>query len=311
MNRVQRWVRDYFGFSRSQVNAFLVLLPLLLMVVFAPTVWKNYVLPRPYNDAKDRALLDSLVEIWEAGVEQNVEQKNNGRDVTVTPALFAFDPNTATVTQWRALGLSAASSTRIAHYREKGGKFRVKSDLLKIYGIDSAFYVRVFAYIDLPEKMTGSQGEKKTWNGDRQAYKENRFERDIARFDINLADTAQLKTVYGIGEKLSQRILRFREALGGFVQLEQLKEIYGLDSAVVGRLKTKCFVQPDFQPERIDINTADEKRLAAHPYLKNGMARIIVAYRFQHGKFVALSDLRKIQGLDPKIIDKIEPYLTL
>ena len=307
MNRIQRWVRDYFGFSRSQVNAFLILLPLMMLVVFAPAVWKNYVLPRPYDDAGDRAMLDSLVGVWEAGLEKD----EVGDTDSVASSIFRFDPNTATVEQWRALGLSAASSTRIAHYREKGGKFKVKADLLKIYGIDSAFYHRVFAYIALPEKKTEAEGKKDLWDNHHKESRESRFKKNIARFDINAADTAQLKSVYGIGEKLSQRILKYRDALGGFVTLEQLKEIYGLDTAVVTRLKTKCVVLPDFRPDRININQADEKRLAAHPYLKSGAARIIVAYRFQHGEFTSLDDLRKIQGLDPKIIDKIAPYLTL
>lgn len=307
MNRIQRWVRDYFGFSRSQVNAFLILLPLMLLIVFAPSLWKNYMLPHPYDDAEDRAMLDSLVEVWEAGLEKDkVDEKD-----AAAPSVFRFDPNTATVEQWRALGLSAASSIRIAHYREKGGKFRVKADLLKIYGIDSAFYHRVFAYIALPENNTLAVGEKVLWDNHSKDSRESPAKKNFARFDINAADTAQLKSVYGIGEKLSQRILKYRDALGGFVTLEQLTEIYGLDTAVVTRLKTKCVVLPDFRPDRININQADEKRLAAHPYLKSGAARIIVAYRFQHGEFKSLDDLRKIQGLDPKIIDKIAPYLTL
>lgn len=252
-------------------------------------------------------MLDSLVGVWEAGLEKD----KVGEKDPVAPSVFRFDPNTATVEQWRALGLSAASATRIAHYREKGGKFRVKADLLKIYGIDSAFYRRVFAYIALPENKTATDGKQNFWDKHPDESIESPFKKNIARFDINAADTAQLKSVYGVGEKLSQRILKYRDALGGFVTLEQLKEIYGLDTAVVARLKTKCVVLPDFRPDRININQADEKRLAAHPYLKSGAARIIVAYRFQHGEFTSLDDLRKIQGLDPKIIDKIAPYLTL
>jgi len=91
MNRIQRWVRDYFGFSRSQVNAFLILLPLMMLIVFAPTVWKNYVLPRPYDDAEDRAVLDSLVGVWEAGLEKD----KAGEKKPVASSIFRFDPNTA------------------------------------------------------------------------------------------------------------------------------------------------------------------------------------------------------------------------
>jgi len=86
--------------------------------------------------------------------------------------------------------------------------------------------------------------------------------------------------------------------------MEQVLEVYGLDSAVVSRVVKASYVQKEFQPRKLNINTADEKELAAHPYLRKTAARSIVAYRFQHGEFKALVDLGKIHTLDPKTIEK-------
>lgn len=302
MNRMQRYVRDFFGFSRAQVNGFLVLLPLLAIILFAPTLWKAWRLPRPYDYTKDQAILDSLVTLWKAA-EHNDSVTTPHAKAKKTMMLFAFDPNTATVEQWQQLGLTAALSTRIAHYREKGGKFRVKADLLKIYGVDSTFYHRVFAYIRLPEKKD-SLFTHKTFQVTAKQKPE------VVRFDLNQADQEQLESIYGIGEKLSLRILKFRNALGGFISLRQLNDVYGLDTAVIHQVERRCFVMENFEPKKLNVNTTDEKTLAAHPFIRRTAARIIVAYRKEHGEFNSLDDLRKIHGLDVQIIDKIAPYLA-
>ncbi|MBL0740281.1 ComEA family DNA-binding protein [Chryseolinea lacunae] len=303
MNRIQRYVRDFFGFSRAQVNGFLVLLPLLVIILFAPTVWKAWRLPRPYDNTKDQAKLDSLVAFWVAAQQNDSVVATGGAKSKKQTLLFAFDPNIISVAQWQQLGLSAALSTRIAHYREKGGKFRVKADLLKIYGVDSAFYHRVFSYITLPEK-------KDTLFAHKPFPADVRKKPEVVRFDLNQADAEQLESLYGIGEKLALRILKFRDALGGFVSLQQLSEVYGLDTAAIRQLEKRCFVVENFQPKKLNVNTADEKTLAAHPLIRRTAARIIVAYRKEHGEFNSPDDLRKIHGLDVQIIDKIAPYLT-
>jgi DNA uptake protein ComE-like DNA-binding protein len=79
---------------------------------------------------------------------------------------------------------------------------------------------------------------------------------------------------------------------------------------VVHRLASSSYIEAGFQPRKLNINTADERELAAHPYLRKTVAKSIVAYRFQHGKFESLEDLRNIHTLEPETIKKIVPYLT-
>lgn len=119
-----------------------------------------------------------------------------------------------------------------------------------------------------------------------------------------------LKEIYGIGEKLSLRILRYRDVLGGFVTMDQLHEVYGLDSLVVKRLKEQSFIEDGFEPEKIDLNLASEKQLSIHPYL-NKKARAIVSYRFQHGDFKSVEDIRRVVNLDDKIFQRITLYFEV
>ena len=187
-------------------------------------------------------------------------------------------------------------------YRSKGGKFVVKNDLLKIYGIDSSIYHKLYAFIDLPKKIK----------------KENRVEsfipkeeRKIEPFDLNKADTTELKKIYGIGSKLSRRIVTYREKLGGFITTRQLKEVYGLDSVVVNDLTRESFIDTNFHPYQININKATEKDLSTHPYIKYKLAKAIIVYRFQHGSFQSIDELKKMALMDESKFQQIKPYLSI
>src|SRR5690606_9841495 len=143
---------------------------------------------------------------------------------------FPFDPNTAPVDDLVKLGIKQGIATRMVRYRESGGRFAVRQDLLKIYGMDSTLYAILYPYIKLPDRAPDiitvkGAGEK------------------TERFDLNTADTAQLVRVYGIGPVLSKRIVKFRERLGGFVAPEQVYEVYGLDSATATRLLNTSYLK--------------------------------------------------------------------
>ena len=127
-------------------------------------------------------------------------------------------------------------------------------------------------------------------------------------FDINAADEAQFRTIKGIGAVLSARIVKFRDKLGGFVRLVQYEEIYGLRPEVVQRLKKRTYISPGFRPQRLNINTADIRILAAHPYLTYQQAQAIVRYREQHGPFPHLEALNALVLMDATTLEKIKPY---
>lgn len=302
---IRRWVKEFFSLSHSQANGFIVLVPLLGLIMFSAPLWHWYISGRVDDRSKDLAMLDSLVALWkEPSVGEEVRSLVTDSVVT----FFHFDPNRATLEEFQTLGFSHSLATRIDRYRQKGGKFFTKKDLLKIYGIDSSLYQRIHSFIDLPETRSfEKKHDQKTTFKPREVIVYNA----LLKFDINKADTAQFMNVNGIGVKRSQRIVKYRDALGGFISMDQVKEVFGLDSLVVNKLFNASFIEESFQPVTININTSDEKRLASHPYLSNAAARSIVAYRFQHGEFRTIEELRNIHALDEKTIQKITPYLTL
>jgi competence protein ComEA len=300
---IKRWVKDFFFLSHSQANGFIILVPLLGIIIFSGPLWHWYISARTEDRTEDLAMLDSIAALWEHKTSVEVIVPSDS-----PTAVFHFDPNLATLDELRALGFQPALATRIDRYRQKGGRFFAKKDLLKIYGMDSTLYKRLYSFISLPEAAAVERTRNKKTFVKRQNIPANN---GSSKFDINKADTSQLMLVDGIGVKRSQRIVKYRNALGGFISMEQIQEVFGLDSVVVRKLLDATFIAEDFEQLTININTSDEKRLASHPYLSNTAARSIIAYRFQHGEFKTMEDLRNIHALDEKTIQKITPYLTL
>lgn len=285
MRKIKAWIRLMLGFSQSEANAFLILLPLMLIVIISEPVYRTLFVYNKPDDFQTRLKLDSLVAAWDWPERERKREKN----------LFVFDPNTASEKELDSLGIPART---IINFRNKGGKFRIKSDLKKIHGIDSGLYSQLAPYINLAARYESRP---------RQRF----IKAQPIKFDLNQADTTQLKTVYGIGSVKARRIVEYRSGLGGFIAFDQLYEIWGLDSTVVSRLTDKSVIAADFTPNRLAINQASELVMARHPYIRTKLARAIVNYRFQHGKFAAVDDLKKIVFVDEKAFLRIKPYITL
>ena len=301
MNLLRKWVRDVFGFSGSEINGFLILIPLMLALVFSEPLYHAWMDNRPADFDEDTKQLDSLITHWESQ-----GAKHPGPAVNQEVTLFNFNPNTVAVSELQRLGFTENLAKRIAAYRLKGGVFRIKSDLMKIYGLDSTLYEQLYTYISLP---AGQLHQVRSYSSppSRPSIKKGLS----SAFDINTADTLLLKSVYGIGPTLATRIVKFRDRLGGFVKAEQLNEVYGLDSTVIQRLLAVGFIKPGFIPQQININRADETALSAHPYLRGKIARALLTYRFQHGDFMEVSDIKKLSILTPDEVDRVLPYLKI
>lgn len=131
----------------------------------------------------------------------------------------------------------------------------------------------------------------------------------VLEINLNKTDTTELKRIRGIGSVLSRRIIAYRNLLGGFVNVGQLYEVYGLDSSVVAENSDKFMISGEFEPLKIKINNLGIEELARHPYLSYRNSRVIVNYREQHGNYSSINDLLQSIPLPDSVARKIEPYL--
>jgi DNA uptake protein ComE-like DNA-binding protein len=286
------FLREHFGFSRTELNGFLILIPLMALALIAPALYRRWVTRSEYDNPVVVQRLDSLVAVLRDSAK--AETPENVR-------LFEFDPNTAKADELKQLGFPEFLAGRIINYRSKGGQFRKETDLLKIYGMDTATFQRVQPYIRIAEKAGPAMAAPVASAALTQE----------APFDLNLADTTQLKEVFGIGSKLAFRIVRYRESLGGFISMNQLSEVFGLDAVVIEELMRRSFVDPAFVPRTLNINRATAGELDKHPYINGQTARAIAAYRLQHGAYAIVDDLKKVELVTDSLLQKLRPYVAL
>ena len=305
--KLNRWIRDYFGFSQREARGFIVLLLLMVAVLCSPLVFNWWWAEPPVIPEGNRARLDSLA----AQLLDTLAEKESVVAVSfaLPENLAPFNPNDLSEEGWLALGLSERIAKRIGNYREKGGKFYGKEDVQKIYGFPEEVYEQLVPYMVFPERVAQSYSSQKERNNFPEKKEKQAWQ--IIPFDINAADTTQLKQIKGIGSKLSVRILSYRDKLGGFVDAQQYKEVWGLDTAVIRQLHEYAYVRHDFSPRYLAINTWLADSLATHPYVSWQQARLIVAYREQHGPFTEAEQLLKIKTLNKEWLDKVRKYLLL
>ncbi len=132
---------------------------------------------------------------------------------------------------------------------------------------------------------------------------------NLNRIPFSEADSITLQIVSGIGPSTAGRIIKYGNQLGGFYNSSQLLEVYGLKPETV-ELMWDYF---EFDPlifRKIPINEVELEELSKHPYISYSEAKVILAFRNQHGKFNSKEDLKKIKIFKTEWIDKIAPYLT-
>ena len=328
-----RWVRRYFGYSRGEARGLVGVLAIMLAAIVAPIVLRPE-LP-VYLPAADQKGLDELVaqlkdhRTAEQGYATRYpkrDYKKFGRQESRYPKvaqvrLAAFDPNALTAEGWEARGVPHFTAARLVKYREAAGGFKAKAQVKKMYGLEDSVYQRLAPFMQLPDeapkreyaaRQPGSDGKFPPFaNADGKPSKFPSKPRHLQPFDLNTADTTQLMQIRGIGAGRAKWVVRYRTQLGGYLREDQLDEVFVLRDAPDLRdsLKKYTFVTPGFAPKTVNVNTASFDEMYLQPYIGKPRARLIVAYRQQHGPFKTVEDLKQIPILKPADWEKMRPYL--
>jgi competence protein ComEA len=338
-------IRGYLTFTRKERLGVLFLLLLISILLILPYFFKPSVgdaQPGAYEKIKDRipkfetGAGDSLGKAAEypryttrAGYS---EKESAGKpEIQRADSLFYFDPNWIDAMGWQKLGLSERISKTILRYLEKGGKFKRGEDLQKIYGLSSADYERLRPFIRLTGHSLIIKSKPETEINDRHFLhalqqkdsflgpgtrilpNPDKFLQSAKKFaetDINEADSITWSRLPGIGERLTSRILRFREKLGGFYQVDQVAETFGLPDSSFRKIKPWLKLSPVVL-RTISLNSAGIEELQSHPYIRWQMARHIIEYRKQHGGFHSVDEALQLAVMDSTTFEKLKHYLTV
>jgi DNA uptake protein ComE-like DNA-binding protein len=326
-----RWVRRYFGFSRAETRGFVLLLLITLAIAVLP------VLLRPtdpaYLPAADQRQLDAWSRDLSARLDSGqaasarayaarypARNRPGGSRYPAVPQvrLAPFDPNSLSAEGWEARGVPHFVAGRIVNYGQKAGGFRAKSQVQRIYGLPDSVFQRLSPFMQLPEAMPARGAA--SYAAGRPPFEAagsgapGRFPRKPAHlqpFDLNLADTTQLMQIKGIGRGRAKYIVKQRAELGGYITENQLAEVFVLQDApdLVDSLRKYTFVAAGFVPRPVHVNSGTFDELWPHPYVGKPLARLLVAYRKQHGPFATPDDLRQIKILKEENFVKLRPYV--
>jgi len=317
----QSFFRQYFQFSKAERTGLIVLLVLIAFSWCLPVCVSYFSTPVATDTIGFTAAVTAFEQQLKAAVRKSPARvhdhvdKRSAPPVRNTAALFYFNPNSLPASDWQQLGMPPRTISIIQNYLRKGGRFRKKEDLQKIYGLSPAMYDRLANYVRIPDEAKTPAGLQ-TGKADsfrirgRQVFFNNRERTTSPVIDINTADTLSWQALPGIGPVLARRIVTFRERLGGFYAIAQVAETYGLPDTTFKKIQALLRLDNGLL-RKIDINHTDEKSLADHPYISYKLARLIVRYRNAHGPFSQLTDLRSIPLVDEIIYRKIEHYIQI
>ncbi|HEV7229763.1 MAG TPA: helix-hairpin-helix domain-containing protein [Bacteroidia bacterium] len=309
---MKQFLRDYFSFNKKERNGIAVLL-FLLAVLLTFLVY----LKKDGADTNEKGL---EVRKWDAAIGQKdtigedspheisgQRGANETRDEVVN--YFYFDPNRIGEREWIRLGMPEKLARTLSHYVSKGGVFRKKEDLKKIYGLSSAQYAKLEPFVRIPPDTSGelqpvfaSRNEHNFTPSPKAPAKE--------QVELNTADSTSLVSLPCIGPSFARRIVIYRSRLGGFVSERQLMEVYGFDEERLKCLEGRFLIDTE-KIKGININSASAEELKKHPYFNWSLAKLMVAYRKQHGMFHSAEELRGLQLMDSALFRRIAPYIRL
>jgi competence ComEA-like helix-hairpin-helix protein len=284
---------DFLYFNQQERKGVLFFFSIIGLTVFLPLLYQAF-WRKPAPIQVDIQVLDTI--------PAPLASPPTAQNITVD-SLFPFDPNTAEKTTFLQLGLSERTANTLLNYRNKGGRFYRKEDLKKIYGMEAQWYEQVADYIQLSEPA--ARAYKKTTSAPRQyaSYQP----KPPVKIEVNAANADEWAKLRGIGPVLSERIVKFREKLGGFYRIEQVSQTYGLPDSTFQAIKAQLDLQT--APKKLFINQLDTEQLAQHPYISWKLARVIVNYRRAHGPFADPESLLNIYILEEATLEALKPYL--
>ncbi|NVO19258.1 MAG: helix-hairpin-helix domain-containing protein [Bacteroidetes bacterium] len=297
-------LRDFFNFNATERNGIIVLFILIVLIAFLPRIYRLISKPDEMDLSAFQAEIKAFDKQAQAPAEKEYHEQVrrvaiDKEDIAIH--LTPFDPNLIGAKEWNALGLKDWQVRIIMNYRLKGGKFRSKEDVGKIYGIKPELYKKLEPFIRIPIDTISKQNA---------LQKKLPFIPKKLCIDINSADTTALQELKGIGPAFARRIVKYRDLLGGYYKVEQLLEVYGFDQERYRLIAPDCNVGKG--PIRLmNLNTVSTADLRKHPYLNYSLAKAIVDARITRGHYNSIDELKMIPQITDELFEKIHNYLII
>jgi DNA uptake protein ComE-like DNA-binding protein len=222
------------------------------------------------------------------------------------PVIFPFNPNYITDYKGYTLGMTNEEIDRLHKFRARNKFVNSVNEFQSVTKISDSLLAIISPYFKFPEWVTNRNRNQSTF------YSNNQSKSFDQKIDLNIATAKQLQRVNGIGEKLSDRIVKFRNKFpGGFIADVQLEDVYGLSPEVIQRVKDQFTVKTPRQIIKIQLNKATVEQLVTIQHIDYQLAAEIIDQRTLREGYNMIEELTKVTGFPADKIEIIKLYLKL
>ncbi len=273
-------ISGYFIFSREQRKGIFVLFGIIIVLQMLYFFVNFSALAKEFPEKQKWLSLQSQID------SMKMEEKKE------SPKIYLFNPNFITDYKGYKLGMSVQEIDRLLAFRKENKYVNSSKEFQNVTQVSDSLLNAIAPFFKFPDWVNNKKQFKAYEKYPNKAFAKKE---KIVFIDINKATQEDLIKIYGIGEAISLRILKLKESLGGFVSMEQMKDVWGLSPEVIENLNThfKVSVLPNFK--KIDINNASLKELSQFSYFRYPLAKEIVTYRSMNGDIKNIEDLTKIK----------------
>jgi len=298
------WMRALFSFSRTERNGIIGLLFVIFILILVGKLIPLFIPSEKYDFPK-----------WEAEVNAWLAESEHGIPAEYSLHPVPFNPNEVDSFSLANMGLPSTVVSNWVKYLAKGGRFRNKEGVRKIFGMTHGIWDQLDSFILIPpvkmaEVRTGSDKRgnrsKRDFMHDTIIGGTYREKKPVSIQDLNSTDSLHLIEIPGIGPVFASRIISYRKLLGGYFAVSQLREVYGMREENFKAVSSYFTTDPSTL-KTFNINFSTIQELGRHPYIGFRAARKIFQLRDKLGKFSSPDDLAPVVSSDS--LKRLIPYL--
>ena len=287
-------IKSHFTFTKKQRNGIFLLL-LVVVAIECAYYFSDFSTNDQFEDSSELVAF-----------QKEIDSLKQLKIKASKPKIYPFNPNFITDYKGYTLGMSNEEIDRLLKFRAQDKWVNSAKEFQEVTQVSDSLLGVISPFFKFPEWVTNPK--KSSYQPKIYDNKPKTFEQKI---DLNKATASQLQAVYGIGEKLSAKIIDYRNKYNGFISDVELQEVYGLNPEVIENVTKKFTVKTPRPIQKINLNTATRDQLVTIQYIDYEIAYNIIEERTLREGFDSLDDLAKVKGFPINKFEIIKLYLML